>query len=100
MNDERFSRVMGLLSEFETLYGKARMKSPSNLEYKRRQEEMREISSAFQFAWTTAIQAKLAAREREGKLLNCREEIAALKLQIEQLKEARDKAVKNWEEHV
>lgn len=100
MNDQRFSRVMGLLSEFETLYGKARMKSPSNLEYKRRQEEMREISSGFQFAWTTAIQARQATKERDGKLFQCREEIAALKLQIEQLKEARDKAIQNWDDKV
>lgn len=82
----------------ETLYLQAWKKNPANVKLKEMWKKLTELHGYFDQACAAVNYNQQAAIERDDKFFALYLENKDLKEQIEQLKEARDKAVKNWEE--
>lgn len=99
--DKKEQAIMkGKLDALIAPFIKIKMEHPEKWTAKMQQSwlTLTELSVAFDKAAAAVNYYQQAALERDDKFWLMFEENAALKLQIEQLKEARDKAVKDWEE--
>jgi hypothetical protein len=100
MNQKDRAIIKGKMDKLQAKYLEAWQKQPKNEGLKEMWSTIAEISTAFDNVCGRLDYFHQAALERDDKFFEIFEENRDLKLQIEQLKEARDKAVKDWEEDV